>query len=203
VLEWFETVAIGTPWQTSARAANEQAIASLRRRGYVENPNAPWMLLNGRSLDEIEEPRVPDGYRLTTMHETLDIAARVAVHRDAFQPSRVTEESYRNVTRTWPYRRELDCVVQAPDNSLAAYALVWLDDENGVGEVEPVGTRSDHRRRGLARAVSLFALQRMRASGAEHAVVACRGDESYPIPKLLYESVGFHELSRSIPFGNG
>jgi hypothetical protein len=41
----------------------------------------------------------------------------------------------------WPYRGSLDCVIEAPDGRFASYALVWPDDENGVGLFDPVGTR--------------------------------------------------------------
>src|ERR671936_569373 len=50
---------------------------------------------------------------------------------------------------------ELDQVAVAPDGSFAAFCLCWLYEENRAGNLEPVGTHSDHRRRGLARAVSL------------------------------------------------
>lgn len=200
VLDWFEVEADEGQLVTSVRAEDDRAIDALQRRGYAEDPDAPWFFLNVRDLDEIEEPHVPSGYRLTTMQETANVSARVAVHRAAWFPSRVTEESYENVRRTWPYREELDCVVQAPDGSFAAYALAWLDVDNSVGEFEPVGTHPDHRRRGLARAVNLFGLQRLKALGANKAIVLSRGDAMYPIPKLLYESVGFRELSRSQPF---
>jgi hypothetical protein len=30
--------------------------------------------------------------------------------------------------------------------------------------------------------------------------VLCRGDDEYPIPKRLYESVGFRQHSRSLAF---
>jgi ribosomal protein S18 acetylase RimI-like enzyme len=134
------------------------------------------------------------------MAEEPSLARRVAVHRAAFHPSRVTEESYANVVRTWPYRPELDCFVEAPDGTLAAYALAWYDDTNRVGELEPVGTHPDHRRRGLGRAVNLFALRHLRSAGATIATVACRGDDSYPVPRRLYRSVGFRELTRTVPF---
>jgi len=69
-----------------------------------------------------------------------------------------------------------------------------------VGELEPVGVREDHRRRGLGRAASLHALRRLRAAGAETALVGSRGDDAYPIPRALYESIGFRELWRDLPF---
>ena len=88
-----------------------------------------------------------------------DLAERVAIHRDVWEPSRVTESSYRGVMVEWPYRGSLDCVVEAPDGRFAAYCLVWPDDENRVGELEPVGVREEFRRRGLGAAVCTFALR--------------------------------------------
>jgi hypothetical protein len=54
--------------------------------------------------------------------------------------SEMTRESYQVVMCTWPYRHDLDQVVEAPDGRLAAFALGWLDAANRVGELEPVGT---------------------------------------------------------------
>jgi ribosomal protein S18 acetylase RimI-like enzyme len=88
--------------------------------------------------------------------------------------------------------------VVAPDNSFAAFALGWLDEANSMGLLEPVGTHADHRRRGLGRAASLLALRNLRAAGATTARVGSRGDDAYPIPRLLYESIGFRELNRTL-----
>jgi len=74
--------------------------------------------------------------------------------------------------------------------------------DNTVGEFEPVGTHPEYRRRGLARALNLFGLRRLREAGAEHAIVGCRGDDDYPIPRRLYASVGFRELSRQLPLSS-
>jgi GNAT superfamily N-acetyltransferase len=82
-----------------------------------------------------------------------------------WEPSRVTESSYRNVMAEWPYRGSLDCVVEAPDGRFASYVLVRPDDENGVGLFEPVGTRAEFRRRGLGAAVCTFGLRRLHEEG--------------------------------------
>jgi ribosomal protein S18 acetylase RimI-like enzyme len=145
----------------------------------------------------VATPRVPDGFRLRTVRGQEDLETRVAVHRAAFHPSRVTAESYRNVMRAYPYRADLDCVVEAPDGSFASYCLVWLDEAVGVGELEPVGTHPDYERRGLASAVCRFALGRLQALGASTAIVSARGDNAYPAPKKLYESIGFRQRTRS------
>jgi hypothetical protein len=47
----------------------------------------------------------------------------------------------------------------------------------------------------LGRAVSLYALRRLREARTKAALAACRGNATYR-PKLLYESVGFRQPSR-------
>jgi ribosomal protein S18 acetylase RimI-like enzyme len=199
ILDWFEVETPDSVRRTSVRAANIDALARLRARGYDPDPGAPWHLLNARDLREIEEPTLPPGYRLKTMRDVNDIPRRVAVHQAAWNSKRVTEESYERVMRTWPYRDDLDFVVEAPDGTLVASAIAWYDEEDGTGEFEPVGTHPEHRQRGIGRALMLFGCQRLRDAGATRAIVACRGDDDYPIPKMLYESAGFREISRDLP----
>ena len=183
---------------TSALAEDTQTVAVLERAGYVATTaDEPFMVRLVRDLADLVDPVLEQGYEL---RHSPELAARVAVHRAAWEPSRLTEESYANVMRAWPYRADLDCVVVAPDGSLAAFCLAWLDRENGVGEFEPVGTHPDHRRRGLATAVSTYALHRLREAGAHTAVVYARGDAAYPAAKLLYESLAFVQHVRTRTF---
>jgi ribosomal protein S18 acetylase RimI-like enzyme len=135
------------------------------------------------------------GFRLRTV-EPDDLAERVAVHRDVWAPSRVTESSYANVMAGWPYRSSLDCVVEAPDGRFAAYVLAWPDDENGVGLFEPVGTRAEFRRLGLGKAVCTFALQRLHEEGLREAIVLCETDAACS----LYESVGFRRHATHVQY---
>ncbi|HEX6762417.1 MAG TPA: GNAT family N-acetyltransferase [Gaiellaceae bacterium] len=194
ILDW------AGPETAIVRPDDAGLVARLRARELVHDPQAPWWRCNERSLDQVEEPRLPAGYSLRTMAAGVDTESRSACHRAAFHPSRFTDEVYDVVRGAWPYRADLDCVAVAPDGSVAAYALAWLDDANGVGELEPVGTHPDHRRRGLGRAVCLFALQRLREEGATTALVACRGDRPDPVACRLYESIGFREGFRTVTF---
>jgi GNAT superfamily N-acetyltransferase len=200
ILDWFAAETPGAARQTFSRSGNVDARRRIERRGYAHDAAAPWDLMNMRDLRDIEEPSLPPGYQLKTMREIDDVALRVAVHRAAWEPSSLTEEKYAVAMATWPYRHDFDFVVEAPDGSLATSALGWYDEDNRVGEFEPVGTHPAHRRLGLARAVLLFGMQRFRDAGATHAIIGCRGDAAYPAPKLVYESVGFRELSRDMPF---
>lgn len=159
--------------------------AALARHGFTEPDHALHM--NAYAIDERPQtPPLPEGFRYRTV-EPGDLAERVAIHREVWAPSRVTESSLANVMAAWPYRASLDCVVEAPDGRFAAYVHAWPDDENGVGLFEPVGTREEFRRRGLGAAACTFALQRLYDEGLRHAVVLCESDFAC----ALYESVGF------------
>ena len=168
---------------------------ALESRGFTR---PDWTIdYNARDLSEPPaEAPLPEGFRCRTV-EPGDLAERVAIHRDVWAPSRVTESSYANVTATWPYRASLDCVVEAPDGRFAAYVLAWPDDENRVGLFEPVGTREEFRRRGLGAAVCTFALRRLHDEGIRAAIVGC--DEAPAC--ALYESLGFRRAATLVGYG--
>jgi ribosomal protein S18 acetylase RimI-like enzyme len=149
-----------------------------------------------RDLTEAPEPPpLPPGFRCRTV-EDADLAERVAIHRDVWAPSRVTERSYATVRASWPYRASLDCVVEAPDCRFAAYCLVWPDDENRVGELEPVGVREEFRRCGLGTAVCTFELRRLHEEGGRQAIVYCVTEAACG----LYESLGFSRHSTLVGY---
>jgi ribosomal protein S18 acetylase RimI-like enzyme len=183
---------------TDARTAvafedDEEVQAALVRNGFTRDsdvgPSRHGALMHflARDLPEAPElPPLPEGFRFRTMEDAY-FSERVAIHQDVWAPSRVTESSFANVQASWPYRASLDCVVEAPDGRFAAYCLLWPDDENGVGELEPVGVREEFRRRGLGSAVCTFALRRWHEEGGRQAIVYCVSDEAC----ALYESIGF------------
>lgn len=176
--------------------AETHVIAALERAGYVRDDGPYHSVYMSRTLDDLPEPVVPPGF---TVHPATDVELRVDAHRAAWHPSKVTVASYKQVMAAWPYRRDLDWVVEAPDGRYAAYCLIWLDETNAVGELEPVGTDPAYRRQGLATAACLAALHRLRDLGAREAVV-------YPVANHpngaihLYEHLGFTPYGRTLRF---
>ena len=194
LLEWFAADAEGDELRASSLSTDTERLELLRRRGYDVDPEAKAFIYHACELTDVPEPAVPEGYRLRTV-EPDDLARRVELHQVVWAPSRVTVESFAKVQAAWPYRADLDCVVEARDGSFAAYCLAWLDPRNRVGELEPVGTHPDHRRLGLASAVCRFAHRRLRDEGAELAIVySLAGSDA----TALYESIGMREHDRSL-----
>jgi GNAT superfamily N-acetyltransferase len=200
VLDWFEAEATdGAALTTWALESDEVSGRLLARRGYAQPEDGRALLFHVPGLAAaVEAPDVPPGFRLRTVRGEEDVAARVLVHQAVWGPSRVTEESYRDVMRTWPYRPELDCVVEAPDGSFAAYVLCWYDDVNRVGEFEPVGAHQNYRRRGLGAAVCRYALRRLQEEGGVQAIVYADARPDQRQASALYESVGFRRHTRML-----
>jgi ribosomal protein S18 acetylase RimI-like enzyme len=196
-----ELVAAVVAWADArsvwALSSDTQAIQEVEAAGYERSDSRAYEH-HVRALDgPIELPPLPAGFSLGRVRGEADLERRVEVHRSAFEPSRVQVESYRRVTRAWPYRPELDHVVEAPDGSLAAFCLCWLDERNGVGLFEPVGTHQEHRRLGLASAVCLAAQQSLQALGATRAVVLSSAGSA---ASELYEKLGMHSIARHLEF---
>jgi GNAT superfamily N-acetyltransferase len=195
VLEWAGAGVV------EVQSTDEISRAVLEQHGYRLDPAARVLAVHHREIGDEPPVEPPAGFRLRTV-EPGDLAVRVDLHRAVWAPSRVTEESYRNVQAAWPYRADLDCVVEAPDGTLVSYCLAWLDPDNRVGEFEPVGTLAQFRRQGLGAAVCRFALRRLAEEGATRAVVYAVLDPANRGAKALYESVGFVETSRFLRYAS-
>ncbi len=166
----------------------------LERRGYQRGDSS--LVTLAMPLDAPSpEPLLPHGYTLRHVQGEADLERRVAVHRDAFAPSRMTVEKHRKVMQAPTYRPELDLVVVAPDDSFAAFCIIWLDARNRIGVFEPLGCHAQHRRRGLSRAMMRAGLRRLIALGATTAYVTTGG--SNDAATQLYKSVGFRDTDRN------
>lgn len=204
VIDWFESVTAGVERKVLLQAADEFAQARFAARGYEIDPAAngdagSWTQLNERDLDDIEQPVLPDGFRFVNAAEAGPQAAAQA-HIDAWHPSTYSAQAYEGVRKTATYRTDLHVLVAAPDGTMAASAIMWLDEENKTAEFEPVGTHQQYRRRGLGRALLLHGMHLAREAGANHMTVACLGAPGHPGARGLYYSVGFRQFSRDVPF---
>lgn len=202
VVRWFRGVATGEAVSCSVLEKEAHLISALKDAGYRLDEQTPFFTHHRLSLNELGSASVPEGFALRHV-QPREVEKRAAGHRAAWSDwgtSKVSAESFGAVMSCWPYRPELDWVVESPDGDFVATALIWLDELNRVGLVEPVGCAPSYRRRGFAQAVNLAALAALRDFGATEALVCPRGDAGYPIARKLYQSIGFRPGHRTITF---
>lgn len=169
-------------------------VAFLQKHGLVRGQNGSVHFR--RDLKKpVPAPALPENYQVRNITGEDEITNRAGAHREAFHPSRVTDEQYARFMRLPGYARDLDLVTVAPDGVFAAYAMVWLDPVHRIGEFEPVGARAAYRRQGLTRAVLWEGLRRMQARGMVQARVSTGATNTAAV--RLYESVGFRRASES------
>ncbi len=203
VIDWYDAVAAGLDRSVLPTAADRFALDRWGAHGYRTDVDAlgddgDWTQLNQRDLTDVERPALPAGFRFRTADEAGPQAA-VQAHLDAWAPSSYTARSYEGVRQTAAYRGDLHVLVEAPDGTMAASAIMWLDPVNKSVEFEPVGTHPRYRRLGLGRTMLLHGMHLARAAGATHATVVCLGAPGHPKARGLYYGLGFRELSRDAP----
>ncbi|RAZ87010.1 GNAT family N-acetyltransferase [Mesorhizobium hawassense] len=203
ILHWYDDVANGADRLLTLQSADVEAQAIAAANGYAFDAEAggddgSWVQFNTRELTDVPSPQLPEGFRFLTAAD-VSTADAVKAHRDAWDRSRFNETAFERVRRTWPYRPDLNVLIAAPDGTLAATAIIWLDEKTRTAEFEPVGTHRDFRRRGLGTALQLHGMHLAKAAGAARMLVACRGAPAHPAARALYYGVGFRPISRDLP----
>ncbi|WP_437374121.1 GNAT family N-acetyltransferase [Inquilinus limosus] len=203
ILDWYDDVAGDVDRLLTVQSADVQAQATVAAHGYAFDAEAgsddgSWVQFNVRELTDVPDPVLPEGFRFLAAGD-VSVADAVKAHREAWHPSSLTEAAFERVRRTWPYRADLHALIEAPDGTLAATAIIWLDESTRTAEFEPVGTHRDFRRRGLGTALQLHGMHLARAAGANRMLVACLGAPAHPAARNLYTGVGFRALTRDLP----
>jgi GNAT superfamily N-acetyltransferase len=87
------------------------------------------------------------------------------------------------------YVPELDLVVVAPDRSIASFCTFRVDPPSRIVELEPMGTLPDQRRKGLAKAIIVEGLKRLRKY--DPSLLYIGGAADTPEANRLYEVTGY------------
>ncbi|MGW0696790.1 GNAT family N-acetyltransferase [Streptomyces sp. NPDC002738] len=198
VLAWAQRATDAARLSVTIGAHETHLTSALAAHGIVQGDDEPFFACLSRPLTDLPPLyTLPEGYRIRPQRDAADVTERAAVHRAVWNSPHITAERHAAMREVWPYRSEFDLVAFSPEGKAVAYCQGWYDEVSGVGLLEPVGTAAEHRRRGLSRAVGAAVLHAFAAAGGGPATVSPRGDAGYPIPALVYESLGFQALSRT------
>lgn len=136
-------------------------------------------------------PPWPQGFTVRSLRGEQEAAAYAALHRAAFESDSMTTEWRARVLRAPQYLPDLDLVISAPDESLAAFCVGWYEPSRRVAQIEPLGVHPRFQRLGLARVLLLEMLHRFQAHGAERALVETNLERTPA--RRTYDAVGFQQ----------
>lgn len=210
-MAWAETrlselrKADGQRWNgamvSGARQDDTKRIEFLEQHGFRYSGEFAEVNMLRTLAGPIPDAVVPTGCQVRAVAGADEISNRAAAQREVWRPwtvGNVSDDDYARLMRLPGYHRDLDVVAIAPDGVIAAYVNGWIDTVNRIGDFGPVGTLPAYRRQGLARAVLLEGLRRMRAHGMDRVCVST-GVSNTPAIRL-YESVGFRIVNKYLDY---
>ncbi len=187
----------------SCRDDDPQRIALLQQHGFVQQ--AMRSLHMSRALDQpIAAPALPAGFYIRPVAGEQEVAAVVALHRAAFGSDYMTVEERLATMHLPEYEAVLDLLVIAPNGRFAAYCTCSISlEENertgrNEGYTDPVATHPDFQRLGLARALLLTGLHKLKQRGVETAVLGT-SSQNIAMQKTA-KAVGFTVQSTKLWF---
>jgi ribosomal protein S18 acetylase RimI-like enzyme len=175
-------------WDTDRRAR-------LEGRGYLPVPGSFWQVRRRATSQPVDPEPLPPGYTVRAAGRAWDEAQRWVQATNAVFGQATTGEEYWSFLHSPSFDPELHIVVEAPDGSVAAFAGLTLDGANRTATLEPVGTREQHRRLGLARVAILEGLRRVVDRGVDWVHVANWGTAA---AAHLYQAVGFEQYTTQV-----
>ncbi len=170
-----------TSVETSCLDRDAAKAGFLSRHGFTQVDDV--CVLMERSLAEpLPACKLPDGYSVVTLAERPESACGIP-------DSGMTQEQYRHIQTAPGYNADLDVRAFYRDTDLASGCTCWYDDVDNRGQFQPVGTKEEHRRKGLASAVMIRAMENLRRYGADWVLVWTDKDNVRAVG--LYQSLGF------------
>lgn len=149
-----------------------------------------WVLRSFDYSEAVEEPKLPEGYYIKTLSQISDINKVAEIYEQCLGMG-FDEFTLRNTNKSDAYREELDIIVMAPDHTPAALCSGRYDSKNKMASFEAVACLREHRRKGISKAMMLYALKAARNIGAEVSTVLTLMPDQFPAPNKLYEGAGF------------
>ena len=179
------------------REDNPKRILSLERQGFRRDTNRQGLRMVRRLDVPLDKPPIPQGFKIRYLSGRDEIEAYVALVNSAI-PGATSVETHQRWIETPEYIPELDLIAVADDGTFAAFCQSYYDplelarSTRREGWTDPIGTAPAYRKKGLARAIVLEALWRLKSRGIEDAVLGVAG--SNEVAKKLYESIGYRAV---------
>jgi GNAT superfamily N-acetyltransferase len=188
MLDWAECNWGGEKARIETRAYQYDAERKelLARRGYEDsgagaNVHAYDVSRPYPALD------LPPGFRIESLAENGNIDDLIATERATFNSDYLDRNWFEGKSSAPSYSSDWSLSVISSEGQHVAFALVWVDDQNKVAQIDPVGTHPDFRRRGFAKALLSECFRLLHAAGIRRAYI-----ESAPEPSIsnrLYDSL--------------
>jgi mycothiol synthase len=164
MLAWVETTWANKKESVATYAYVHDTLRQhvLTRRGYTDAGESGRMYTYDLAC-RYPVGALPAGFRIATLAEDHNLESHIAAVRSAFGRSTLNRAWFDSKITAPTYAPKWDLAVISPEGEHVAFCLAWLDERNRVAEIDPIGTRPEYQRRGLAKALVAECFRRLRA----------------------------------------
>jgi GNAT superfamily N-acetyltransferase len=144
--------------------------------GFVATPKKEFDAIFNSENSSMEYT-LPEGFRVTSMKDTLDLYQYGRVLWKGFNHeldgegefvfSEEKRKAFENEMVRPNVNLDLKVAVVNPEGDFVSYCGMWYDQDAGFAVVEPVATDPDYRKMGLAKAAVLEGIRRCKELGAK------------------------------------
>ena len=179
------------------REDNSKRISALERQGFRRDNDRQGLRMVRRLDVPLDKPLIPQGFKIRHLSGRDEIEPYVVLVNSAI-PKATSVETHQRWIETPEYIPELDLIAVADGGTFAAFCQSYYDplelarSTRREGWTDPIGTAPAYRKKGLARAIILEALWRLKSRGIEYAVLGVTG--SNEAARKLYESIGYRAI---------
>jgi len=171
-----------------------EAIA--KSRGYKKATHLPDYTSIFKIVRPFPEINLPKGFILKSLADDNNLKKiNRVLHRGFNHPGEPpdTEIEFRRKMQSAPnFKKDLNIVIEAPNEDFVSYSGIWFEAVNKIASVEPVATDPDYRFMGLSKAAVLECVRRVGELGATIVYVGSG--------QAFYEAIGFSKLFAYFPW---
>ncbi len=137
-----------------------------------------------------------NNFHIESFSESYDYKNRIETERLTFGRDSLNREWFETKAIAPGYSSDWDLAVVSSTGQVVAFCLAWLDRENRIAEIDPVGTHPDYRKRGFAKALLTDCFIRLHHNGITKAQIqgfseAAKKLYSSLTPAETYEILGY------------
>lgn len=178
--------------QTHAFQHDRYRQSLLAQRGYKDRGVSAYIRVYDLQK-EIPSPTLPPGFKIISMAENASTAERIDLENKIWGRTDMDEAWFAGKSSAPTYSSDWDLVVVSPEGKQVASCLVWVYEQTQSAEIEPLGTHPNFRRMGIARAMVLETMRRLKACGIRYLYIGSDPDPDYSA-NHLYASLDPAEM---------
>lgn len=154
----------------------------------------PGIIVFDMNIRPLESTRIDSVVQLALRAwEPVFESIKKVLHPDLYRASYPDgwESSQRQAVEEVCSSGEMHVFTANEANLTLGFVAIRLDEKSKMGEIYMVAVDPDHQNRGVATALTEFAIERMKVAGMEVAMVETGSDPGHEPARRTYEKAGF------------